>query len=421
VCCYQSLPGLVAELVALGRRVCLFVGDEAHRTECDTIHDAWTQLDPVSAIGVTATPYRADAAETLSLWTEVVYRYTLAEAWRDGVLVPYVHLRMPTSWAREIGDEGEDALDRACLRLIREAETRGLAWAPMMASAYDIADAEHFAAVLCADGIPADYVHSQRSPADNERAIRSLKAGEVRVLVQVNMLSEGTDYPWLRGLLQRRDMGSPVMAFQFLGRGLRSHPGKDYCVILDPHRNLDRHGVSRPEQLGEAMEQAAAASQEVDEDAEAGADRGREIRVKFVSAVEEWAADVLMAMEAAGLYQRRRYALAATGDEWRDAGPSSAQRRTLERMRWATRHLPKHARKPCRALLDSGDQLPRGAVSDLISILIALADATQATRTEATKHAAETGSWRGGPKWQWPPEVEIPSCPPPPKRQRSKP
>ena len=85
VCCYQSLPTLTEALAELGRRVVLFAGDEAHRTECATVAAAWAILQPVTAVGFTATPYLADTKATLSLWTEVPYRYPLTQALADGL------------------------------------------------------------------------------------------------------------------------------------------------------------------------------------------------------------------------------------------------------------------------------------------------------------------------------------------------
>lgn len=413
VCCYQSLPGLTEVLQDLGRRVALFIGDEAHRTECDTVLSAWQVLQPIAAVGFTATPYRGDETETLSLWTEVAYRYDLATALADGVLVPIRHLRLLSEWADDVGEEGEAALDRACLRLIREGERQGLMQYPMISSAYDIADAEHFAAVLRDNDIPSCVVHSQQTGEQNAQAISDLRAGRAKVLVQVTMLAEGSDFPWLRGLLQRRDMGSAVMAFQFLGRGLRSDDGKSYCVVLDPHRNLDRHGAgAREEALGAAVEAAAQA-----EAARAAQGTGappdlREIRLSFVSAVEAWTSDTLAVMRQHGLAAAARH---SDAPDWREAGATERQHAALQRVRWACKLLPASHRDAMRALVDRSADLPRGAVSDLLSILYGVAHASKETRDQAKEHTEGGGSWATAPRWRWPDGVELPACPDAPK------
>lgn len=424
VCCYSSLPGLVEQIVALGRRVCLFIGDEAHRTECGTVLAAWEQLAPIAAVGVTATPYRADDRESLSLWTEVAYRYPIEEAWRDGVLVPYRHLRVHEAWVRsgEVPVEGVEALDLACLRLLREAVDKRLDVFPCISSAYDIPDAEGFVDALRAAGYTADAVHSRRGRDDNARAIRKLRDGAIQVLVQVNMLSEGADFPWLRGLLLRRNIQSPVMAFQLLGRGLRACEGKTECVVMDPHRNLETHGVSRPEQLGARMEEEAAAGHyETDDEEEAERERkAREVRISFVGDVETWASEVLGIMAEHGLYQvTDRW---ARRDDDEDAllrrawGPSEKQIATLRKMGWTCRYLPQSVRAEVKALVAVAGELERGAVSDLLSILFALARCTEDVRKRAREVAEATGSWAAAPRWTWPAAVVLPPCPAPPGR-----
>lgn len=427
VSCYQSLPGLTRELVDLGRRVALFIGDEAHRTECDTVQAAWAALRPAAAVGVTATPYRADERESLSLWTEVCYRYSLDDAMKDQVLVPFKALRIRREWVEsgEVAAEGMSGLDQGCLRLIQEADRKGLPWFPLISSAYDCDDADGFAAFLNDNGIPAGVVHSKQSRSENARAIHQLEKGQLKVLVQVNMLSEGSDFPWLRGLLLRRDIASAVMAFQFLGRGLRSCPdiGKEFCVVLDPHRNLDRHGAGRAESLGEAMLEAAAEQREREARGEAAPPEPKEIRLQFVDDVEDWCAEVLTAMLVAGWVEppKEEHRRRSDGEDnlpWRAEPPSESQLALLDRMRWATKFLPKDARKPCRKLLDHAEDLSKGAVSDLASILIGLSNVTRQTRDEAKRYAEENGTWQGAPQWSWPDRVEVPQCPPPPKPLR---
>ena len=425
VCCYDSLPGLIDELVTLGRRCALFIGDEAHRTECATVLDAWTRLQPLAAIGVTATPYRADPDQPLSLWTEVVYEYGMDRAWAEGVLVDYRHIRVPAAWvesgevpASGEGEEGVRALDAACLRLIREAEIQGLHTFPLISSAMDIADAESFAAVCREAGYTVGTVHSQRSTADNEAAVRKLERGDVQIVVQVSMLSEGSDFPWLRGLLLRRNIGSPVMAFQFMGRVLRSHPGKEYAVILDPHRNLDRHGVSHPAMLGAAMVAAAEAEAR-------GNGQGQEepdpktIEIAYVGDVEAWTSAALLAMDAAKMRPSKAERF-ATSTEWRTGTATERQVDTLIRMRWATKLLPTEAREPVRQLVDHAPDLPRGAVADLLDLLFAVSWASKATRDAAKARAEATGSWVGAPQWRWPDTVKLPPVPPVPKPMRTR-
>ena len=90
---YQSLPTLCAAWKASGRSPSLLVCDEVHGTEAGTIRASVEALEAlagrkVARVGLTATPFRSEKKESLSLWDNVVYRYSFADGCRDGVVVP---------------------------------------------------------------------------------------------------------------------------------------------------------------------------------------------------------------------------------------------------------------------------------------------------------------------------------------------
>ena len=239
VSCYDSTAALAAKLKAAGKTVALWVADECHRTECTTVLRAHKMLGPAHALGLTATPFRADARwESISLFDRILYRYTAAQAQKDGVVVPW---RIVHS-----GTGGE--LDEVCLEMVREATGPGLA------NAVDIADAEGFAKRLTAVGVPAKPVHSRQKRHTQKRVIADLRDGKLRCIVHVNMLSEGANFPWLRWLCLRREVESRVRFVQEVGRLLRSHPGKTEAVFYDPHDLFGSFSLSYAEALGEPPE-----------------------------------------------------------------------------------------------------------------------------------------------------------------------
>jgi superfamily II DNA or RNA helicase len=407
VTCFDSLPSLAEDLVKQGRRVSLFVADECHGTERDQVLGPWEMMDPASAVGFTATAYRSNEKESLSLWSSICYRYSFADARRDGVVVPW----RVVNWDGQ-GCESHE-VNEVCLQLLRKSEAQGLSMFPMLASSSNIADAEEFATFLTEQGYPAEAAHSKRSEAENGAAIGRLQGGEIKVLVHVSKYAEGTDFPWLRGLLLRRDVGSRVRFVQEVGRPLRADPGaepaKTYAVILDPFDLMGTIGLDHEEQIGEIL----AEPEEVREAKEREAAEARVKHAVAVGDVQQWTRQVLALMEAGGLVEidpKTR----ADDAQWRNEAPTTAQMTALQGVRWATRYLPRHARAPSRKLIDKADRLPRGAVSDLISMLIGLSRATRETRDAAKAHQRETGSWAGGPKWEWPETLEVPVCPGPP-------
>jgi len=75
-----------------------------------------------------------------------------------------------------------------------------------------------------------------------EEYIAKARAGIIKYLVNVNVLSTGVDVPTFDTIVFVRPTESLVLYVQCVGRGLRLADGKTDCLILDYAGNLDRHG-----------------------------------------------------------------------------------------------------------------------------------------------------------------------------------
>lgn len=356
VCCNPSSVNLGGEVIALGRRVGLMIVDECHGSEAETLRAAVPLLDPRWRVGFTATPFRSIPKESLSLWSSVVYRYTLDDALRDGVLVPFRRI--------EWRGEGTDEIDAVCLGMIRD-QTSG----PGIVSALHIEDAERYAEVLAAAGIAAQAIHSRLPAMDQVKRIGALERGELRCLVHVSLLAEGVDFPWLRWLCLRRPVQARVRFVQELGRVLRVAPGKSEALVLDPHGLLDLHGIAHPEALGAALEAQADEGREETDDQRDAPERVMPPAVA-IGEIMRWARGLVLAFQAAGYVP----AQAVRGWAWRTQDPSDRQLGRLVRMAWILRYLPEPHAEIAVAAIARPDQLRRGGVSDLIAVLSAVAD-----------------------------------------------
>lgn len=377
IACMDSLPRLAVDPAWPGPPA-LWICDEAHKSESNTVLEANSAIQPLRAIGFTATPFRSKRTEELSLWTSIVYDYGVKEAMRDKVLVPYrlVH------W-----QGGEATTDQACLQMIAD-----LGMGHGLVNAANIEDAEAFARTLTGRGIPAQAVHSRRHPERNKATLEQLRTGALRCIVHVNMLSEGIDLPWLRWLCLRRPVGSKVRFCQEVGRVLRSAPGKTEAVLLDPMDLFNGFGltyeavlaggaapVGEPPEFGDAEADAIeAARQEPD-------------GIRMAKQLAAWRA-----------YLRRLYhgALVAgvieqkiRGTSWRYEAPSPKQ---LDNVRHAVSGLsrdlftpPRH-RKLLAEIADHAIDMRRGDVSDLMTVCFALRDGRRSGESVWQRIAAAT-------------------------------
>ena len=371
ITCNPSLPALVEALD--GRRVGLVLIDEAHRSEAAVVRETVPKLEAWGVVGFTATPFRSVPRETISLFSELWYRYDITDAVRDGVLVQPQVVRWDGPQLTEIDD--------ACIEMIRDH-----ADGPGIVSAVHIHDAEAYAERLTSEGIPAEAIHSRLARTEQDARLARLKSGQLRCLVHVALLAEGVDLPWLRWLCLRRSVQARVRFLQEVGRVLRCHPGKATGVILDPHLLLGRHGWVTAEAIGEALEQAAQAEAQ-DGSGEGSSEPTPEMAVS-IGALLAYLEKAHRDLRFAGIVDEKR-AMSA-GDGWRIAPVSAKQVETIKRCGRLTRHMPRERRDPFKALVKIPWALTRGEASDLLDVLLGGA---KWARAEAAKRA-HAQPWR---------------------------
>lgn len=89
-------------------------------------------------------------------------------------------------------------------------------------------------------------VHLDAKTHDDERrdALNRYRAGELDVLCNVGLFTEGTDLPSTGCVILGRPTSSTSLYQQMVGRGLRLHPGKRDCIILDVSGVTGRHKLA---------------------------------------------------------------------------------------------------------------------------------------------------------------------------------
>ena len=82
-------------------------------------------------------------------------------------------------------------------------------------------------------GIQATAIWSDTPDDERHRALKDLAERRVNVVFSVDLFNEGIDVPAVDMLLMLRPTDSPTLFLQQLGRGLRRHPSKTACTVLD--------------------------------------------------------------------------------------------------------------------------------------------------------------------------------------------
>lgn len=204
--------------------------DEAHHYAADgyrTIFDAHKGSGAI-IVGATATPERGDGKPLDMFDSLVVVAQVpeLVEEWRQDNtrgLVPLVDIRRP----RRRLKSGQLAQSPVDAFLSHASDRKTVVFAPHVKAA------EKFVAEFTDAGVRAEIVHGEMNADDRAAALELFRQGVVRVLVNVNVLTEGWDCPSCDCIIIARGMGSVGMYIQACGRAARANGARkqNYLVI----------------------------------------------------------------------------------------------------------------------------------------------------------------------------------------------
>lgn len=88
----------------------------------------------------------------------------------------------------------------------------------------------------------AAVVHGGTKKKERQRIVQEFKDGKIRVVVQVNVLTIGFDFPELDCIITGRPTNSISWWYQFVGRVTRIHPNKKDGLIVDFVGSVNRFG-----------------------------------------------------------------------------------------------------------------------------------------------------------------------------------
>lgn len=111
--------------------------------------------------------------------------------------------------------------------------------------AASVQHAQVLAAVLANGGIPAAAIDGYTPAPERRRLIQKFRDGEIRVLTNYNVLSQGFDAPKVGAVYVARPTFSPNRYQQMIGRGLRGpeNGGSEEVLIVNVRDNIDAFGT----------------------------------------------------------------------------------------------------------------------------------------------------------------------------------
>lgn len=264
---HQDVDVVVASIqtLAVERRrkaitgIGMVIVDECHHAAARsymTVLEHFGAWRGVPVAGFTATMTRADGG-LADVWQDVVFTLDILEMIEDGylcdvrgkrVIVEGLNLDDVRTRAGDLQDgQLGQALDNSgAAEVVAEAyrlhaaDRPGVAFTPTVDTAKSMADA------FTAAGISAAAVWGDMPRDDRAATLEKYRRGDVQVLTNCMVLTEGFDAPWTSCVVIARPTKSAGLYCQMAGRALRLSPetGKKDALILDVMGASTRHRLA---------------------------------------------------------------------------------------------------------------------------------------------------------------------------------
>ena len=227
----------------------MIVIDEAHHALAKTYKEMWERFPKAKFLGLTATPCRLNGKGFTDLFDVLVQSWAVPEFISKGRLATYdfVSIKSDGVTQRLIdslqkrgadGDYQNKEMDMllnkkpSIERLYRSLEEFGKDRKGIV-YAINISHAQKITKLYQEHGVKAIAIDSKTLAMERQQDIEAFKKGDIQVLVNVDIFSEGFDCPDVEFVQLARPTLSLAKYLQMVGRGLRVAKGKKNCVIID--------------------------------------------------------------------------------------------------------------------------------------------------------------------------------------------
>ena len=260
----------------------LIVIDEAHHALAETYRILWENYPEARKLGMTATPCRLNGKGFMDLFDSLITSWTVAEFIGKGWLssFDYVSIRANSKEQRLIdslkkrGADGDyqvkemnEVLNReTSIGRLYESVERYAHGKKGIVYAVSIAHARRIAACYSAHGLESVAIDSRTPASERKELVDDFRRGKVKVLVNVDIFSEGFDCPDVEFVQLARPTLSLAKYLQQVGRGLRRSANKESCMLIDnvglyrifglPARNHDWAAMFEGRMIGNALSRA---------------------------------------------------------------------------------------------------------------------------------------------------------------------
>ncbi|MDE5563845.1 MAG: DEAD/DEAH box helicase, partial [Oscillospiraceae bacterium] len=231
---------------------CLIITDENHHCLAKSYRKIYDAFPKAYCVGVTATPVRLNGGGLGEVNDRLIIGPTVRELIDRQCLADFDYYAPAVAdlsglKRKSTGDfdmtQAADMLDKPAiygdiLRHYRKLAdgVKAICYCPI------IAHSQETARRFCEDGIPAAHIDGDTLKDKRTAIVQAFREGEIQVLCNVDLISEGFDVPDCGCSILLRPTKSLTLYIQQAMRSMRYQPGKR-AVIIDHVGNVHRFGL----------------------------------------------------------------------------------------------------------------------------------------------------------------------------------
>lgn len=232
--------------------------DEAHHAVANSYQKLWEYCPDAKKLGVTATPWRMNNGGFAQIFDAYIPSMSIKEFIQKGWLATYQYYSIPNNSEviksiesiREFDIDG-DYKSSALIEVFDTSKIRAQLYDSYAKNAlgkkgiiYSISreHSEHICTQYRSQDVKIENIDSKTPVKQRENIIKAFKDGEIDIIVNVDIFSEGFDCPDIEFIQLARPTKSLVKYIQQVGRGLRKN-GDKQCIILDNVGMYSRFGL----------------------------------------------------------------------------------------------------------------------------------------------------------------------------------
>ena len=225
--------------------------DEAHHALAKSYQNILNRFPKAIILLFTATPHRTGRVQLDQIADDIIVGQSIHELTEKGFLAPFRYFQPPGDFDSSLlkrgstGDFTNDSMQQAMStkifgHIVKQYKRIATGMQAVVYT-YSIDSAIKIAAEFNSEGISAVEVDGTTSKEKRALAVRKFRDQEIKILVNVNLFTEGVDLPNVDCVIMARPTASLALYLQFSMRCLNPRPGKT-AIIIDHANNFKQFG-----------------------------------------------------------------------------------------------------------------------------------------------------------------------------------